>query len=415
MSDFGLALLLMFASFTVCMLSYPRVLGFAIRHRIVDNPNARKLQRVPVPVMGGTAIFLGIIVATVVGYTCFRDSRLLWSLLLLFIMYLIGVWDDVKDVSAYFRFLVEIFVVWVVIAALHIQINDFHGLWGIHGLPDSISIPLSFIAGVGIINAVNLIDGVDGYCSYYGSWACIAFAIIFFRSGDMVMFSLALITLGALIPFFFHNVFGKISKMFLGDGGSLLLGMTLTLFTFSTLSSNSPCSKFADEGLSLVALTLAILAVPVFDTLKVMSYRVLRGHSPFQPDKSHLHHIFIEMEFSHLATSFIIVTTNIFIGIMVVVAWQLGASIDLQVYLVILLAFAFTSCFYFYMRYQRRKRTLLFRRMCSYGRQTHLSMTPFWQFLAKVVDSEFLAGKTSVKKDRSASKQAIRPDPRILE
>lgn len=415
MSDFGLAFLLMLASFTVCMFAYPRVLSFAIRHRIVDNPNARKLQRVPVPVMGGTAVFVGVLVATVVGYICLRDTRLLWSLLLLFIMYLIGVWDDVKDISAYFRFLVEILVVWAAIAVLHIQINDFHGLWGIHQLPESISIPLSFIAGVGIINAVNLIDGVDGYCSYYGSWACIAFAIIFYRAGDMAMFSLALITLGALVPFFFHNVFGKTSKMFLGDGGSLLLGMVLTLFIFITLSSNSPCAHFAEEGLSLVAITLAILAVPVFDTLKVMSYRVLRGHSPFHADKSHLHHIFIEMEFSHLATSFIIVTANIFIGIMVVVAWQLGASIDVQVYLVILLAFAFTGCFYFYMRYQRRKRTSLFRRMCSYGRQTHLSLTPFWQFLAKVVDSEFLAGKSSVKKNRSASKQANRPDPRIFE
>jgi hypothetical protein len=121
------------------------------------------------------------------------------------------------------------------------------------------------------------------------------------------------------------------------------------------------------------------------------------------------------MEFSHLATSFIIVTANIFIGIMVVVLWQLGASIDLQVYLVILLAFAFTACFYFYMRYHRRNRTVFFQRMCSYGRQTHLSLTPFWQFLAKVADSEFLAGKASVKKDRSASQQKNRPDPRILE
>lgn len=415
MSDFGFAFLLMLVSFTVCMFAYPQVLGFAIRYHIVDNPNARKLQRVPVPVMGGTAVFVGVLVATIVGYFCLQDTRLLWALLLLFIMYLIGVWDDIKDVSAYFRFLVEILVVWAAIAVLDVEINDFHWLWGIHDLPDSISIPLSFIAGVGIMNAVNLIDGVDGYCSYYGSWASIAFAIVFYRAGDMAMFFLAMITLGSLVPFFFHNVFGRTSKMFLGDGGSLLLGMVLTLFTFNTLSSNSPCAHFTDEGLSLVALTLAILAVPVFDTLKVMSYRIFRGHSPFRADKTHLHHIFIEMEFSHLATSFIIVTANIFIGIMVVVAWQWGASIDLQVYLVIILAIAFTTCFYFYMRYQRRTRSALFRRMCSYGRQTHLSATPFWQFLAKVVDSKLLAGKASSERNNGSSKQVSRPDPRILE
>ena len=312
----SLAFVLMFLSFTVSLFVYPLVLNFAIRNKIVDNPNARKLQRIPVPVMGGTAVFFGMMVSMVVGYFCLRDTRLIWSLLLMFIMYFIGVWDDVKDVSAYVRFFVETLVVWAAIAILHVEINDFHGLWGIHDLPDSISIPLSFIAGVGIMNAINLIDGVDGYCSYYGIWASLAFAIIFYYAGDMAMFTLALITLGALVPFFFHNVFGKTSKMFLGDGGSLMLGMTLTLFTFYTLSANSPCANFADDGLSLVALTLAILAIPVFDTLKVMVYRVLRGHSPFRADKTHLHHIFIDMDFIIFFIKIIFIENNrIFIKI----------------------------------------------------------------------------------------------------
>ena len=416
MTNPNLAFILMIISFAVSTFVYPSVLGFAIRHHIVDNPNARKLQRVPVPVMGGTVVFLGLLVATVVGYFCLRETRLLWSLLLLSIMYFVGLWDDVKDVSAYVRFVIEILVIWLAIAVLDVEINDFHGLWGIHELPDSISIPLSLFAGVGIINAVNMIDGVDGYCSYYGSWACIAFSIIFYRAGDMAMFTLSLISLGSLIPFFFHNVFGRKSKMFLGDGGSLMLGMLLTLFTFSTLSSNSPCEDFADEGLSLVALTLAILAVPVFDTLKVMVYRMIRGYSPFRADKTHLHHMFIEMEFTHLATSFIIVSTNILIGLMVLLAWCLGASINSQVYLVILVSLLFTCGFYFFMESLRRKRAPIFRKMCGYGRRTHMSLLPFWRFIAKVVDSRFLSGKTGTGDSQvGLSPDTDRPDPRILE
>ena len=226
----GLALGLMAVALVVTTLVYPYVLNFARKHGIVDNPNARKLQRVPVPVMGGTTVFIGLLVSVVLGYFFIGDNRLLITLALLFVMYAIGVWDDIKDVSPFFRFAVEILVVWLMILLLGVEINDFHGLWGIQDVPDSISVPLSLVAGVGIMNAVNMIDGVDGYCSTYGMMACIVFGIIFYYAGDMTMFTLALIGAGAMLPFFFHNVFGRTSKMFLGDGGSLMLG---TLFQFT--------------------------------------------------------------------------------------------------------------------------------------------------------------------------------------
>ena len=215
MTDIGWAFILMALALVVCMLIYPLVLNFAIRHRIVDNPNARKLQRVPIPVMGGTAVFIGMLVAMLVGVFILKDSRILLMLLLLFVMYITGVWDDVRDVSPYIRFLVEILVVWMAIALLDIEIDDLHGLWGIWDLPQSVSIPLSIIAGVGIINAVNLIDGVDGYCSFFGIWACFAFALVFSRAGDTTMLVLTFITLGPLIPFFFHNVLELFFNVFI--------------------------------------------------------------------------------------------------------------------------------------------------------------------------------------------------------
>ena len=257
-----------------------------------------------------------------------------------------------------------------------------------------VSVPLTLVAGVGIMNAINLIDGVDGYCSTYGVMACSAFAVIFFYAGDMMMFTLALIGIGALIPFFFHNVFGKTSKMFLGDGGSLMLGTLLAMFTFSTLSKDSPCASYGVLGLSLPGLALAILAVPVFDTLKVMIFRVIRGQSPFHPDKTHLHHLFIEMNFSHLSTSALIVFGNVVILGILILSWYLGASIDLQLYIVILSALLFTWAFYFFMEGQRRKfdgeGTLLWQRICKRGSKTQLSSTPFWRFIRRIVDSKFL-------------------------
>ena len=393
----GISLLLMGLAFVVTMLVFPYVLAFARRHGIVDNPNARKLQRVPVPVMGGTTVFIGVMVAVLVCAAITGDYDMLELLGLVMVMYLIGLWDDVKDVPVALRFAVEVMVVWLMIVLFGVEINDFHGFMGIHEIPDMVSVPLSLVAGVGIINAINLIDGVDGYCSTYGVMSCVMFAIIFYYVGDMSTFTFALIVAGSLVPFFFHNVFGKTSKMFLGDGGSLMLGTVLTFFTFCALSSTSPCAAYGSDGLSLVALTLAILAVPVFDTLKVMIGRVVRGQSPFHPDKTHLHHLFIEMNFSHLATSEIIVFVNFLIVALLILAWNLGASINFQVWMVIALALLVTWGFYYFMEHERRQNdgegSPFFNRCCKRGKAWNFSTTKVWQFIRRMVDSKFLGGK----------------------
>lgn len=416
-----LAFVLMGVAFVVTTLIYPYVLAFARRYGIVDNPSARKLQRVPVPVMGGTAVFVGFLVTVIVGLLFVPNVRVIRLTILLFVMYAVGVWDDIKDVSASVRFLVELVVVWLMILLLDVEINDFHGFLGIDDVPDAISVPLSLIAGVGVMNAINLIDGVDGYCSTYGMMACAIFAAVFYLSGAMAMFAVALICIGALLPFFFHNVFGKTSKMFLGDGGSLMLGTMLAFFAFNTLTANSLCDiAYRDSGLSLVALCLAVLAVPVFDTIKVMVFRIIKGQSPFHPDKTHLHHLFIEMNFSHLITSAIIVLGNIGIVGVLMLSWILGANATVQVIVVVLAALAFTWGFYFFMEDQRRKNdgdgTALWKRWCRHGGATKITTTPFWLFIRKVVDSRILGyGFLPKLEDTATSPMAGRPriDPRV--
>ena len=419
MDTLGIPILLVAVAFVVTMLAYPLVLDFARKHNIVDNPNARKLQRVPVPVMGGTTVVIGLLFSFVIGYFMLKDIRILKVLSILVVMYGVGLWDDIKETPPAFRFAVEFFTVWMMIVLLGWEINDFHGLWGIHEVPDTVSIPLSLVAGVGIINAINLIDGVDGFCCGFGMMACLVFAIVFYRAGDVTMFTLALITIGALVPFFFHNVFGMRSKMFLGDGGSLMLGVLLTLFTFNTLSTDSPCAAFGDSGLSLVALCLAILAIPVFDTLKVMIYRVARGKSPFLPDKTHLHHLYIEMGFSHLATSAIIVAVNFVVVLVLILCWLLGMSIDWQLYLVIFLGLIDTWGFYFLMEALHSRNdgdgTALYRSWCERGKSTNIGATPTWQLLRKVVDSRFFGGSSVMVEEEEEEEEVEigKLDPRI--
>lgn len=155
---------------------------------------------------------VGIMAGCIVLDILMFDTVLTWGLAAMTLMMLIGVWDDVKDISARFRLLIEIFLVLAFIFITDTYIDDFHGLWSINALPPEFGIPFSVLAGVGIINAVNLIDGVDGYSSGYGILACICFGLMSRNVWDPVIQCLTLIVIAALVPFFMHNVFGRRSN-----------------------------------------------------------------------------------------------------------------------------------------------------------------------------------------------------------
>lgn len=390
MDSCWIALILFGTAFVVSLGVFPFVLRFAKRHQLVDNPNERKLQRVPVPVIGGTAVFAGILVAMVVAIAAFRFHFLWMGLVAMALMWMIGTWDDLRDIPAMFRFLVEIVLVWMLITFGGTGIDDFHGLWGLQDVSLYYALPLSIVGGVGIINAINLMDGVDGYCSGFCTVASLLFSVVFFVSGDVAMGCFALVCAGALMPFILHNVFGTSTKMYIGDGGSLMIGTALTVFVFGVLSKESMCSVLALRGLGLVPFTLAVLAIPIFDTLRVMGARIMRGRSPFLPDKTHLHHLFIEMGFSHAGTTVSIIFLNLLIVLIWFLAYKLGASINWQLYIVVFLGVATTFGFYRFMKLQQAfndgEGTALYRWFTRIGEKTHIEKKAFWRWMRYLAD-----------------------------
>lgn len=401
MSNFGIAILVFVVSMVVSTLVYPGVLRFAKSHDIVDNPNARKLQRMPVPVLGGLVVYVGILCGGLVLQAFVNEPLIQWGLTGMSVMLVLGMWDDMKSLSASFRFLLELVLVSVFMWQTGIYLDDFHGLWGIHALEPWVAIPLSVVVGVGLINVMNLIDGVDGYSSGYGMIACVCFAILFLDVWSPVMVSMAMIVAGALLPFFMHNVFGVRSKMFIGDGGTLMLGMLMVLFVFYTLSSKSHCSHLEADGVGLVALALAIVCIPWFDTMRVMFMRIFRGHSPFKPDKTHMHHLFIDMGFSHLGAAASILTLNLVVVLAWLVSWILGASIDMQTYVVLALSVLVTFVFYKVMKAQQNggpvddegypQGTALWHTMCKLGVMSHREKGRVWRNLRWLMDRGVLS------------------------
>lgn len=365
---------------------FPKVLKIAYDKNIVDNPDARKLQRVPVPVLGGIAVVFGILVALSVSQLFVDCSSLFTIVLAMAIMLFVGTMDDILDIPSTTRFLLEILVALMIIYTCEYSVDNLHGLWGVYELSPWVGIPLTVVTIVGIINAINLIDGVDGYSSGYCMMACSIFGVFFYNVNDMPMTLLAVACMAALIPFFMHNVFGCTSKMFIGDGGTLLMGCVMSVFVLNILKSSTACVEYSAWGMGLVPLSLAVLCVPVFDTVRVMVMRILRGTSPFHADKTHLHHLFIEMGFSHIGT-----TVNIlFLNLSVVFGWYIsykcGAGADVQLYIVIAMSMLVTVGFYYGLRFCGKHGWAPYRFMQWLGKKTHVERKGVFLWLQRVVD-----------------------------
>ena len=204
-----------------------------------------------------------------------------------------------------------------------------------------------------------MIDGVDGYSSGYAMLACLCFAIAFHTAWTPGMVCLTMIAGGALLPFFLHNVFGYRSRMFIGDGGTLMLGMLLTALAFCALSSK--------VGLA---------------------------------DKSHLHHLFIDLGFSHLGAAMFIIQLNLIVLLGWWLAWYLGASLDVQLYIVVAMALAVTSGVYGVMRWQQNggpvdeegypQGTKLWHLLCCVGNWTHKEDKRGWRIMRYLMDYPLL-------------------------
>ena len=311
---------------------YFRILKIAKEKHLVDNPDARKLQKEPVPVMGGIAVFFGLVSAVLVGCILTDCSPLLPVLMAMVVLLYMGAMDDLVGMSQLGRVLAEVLVLLGMIFAAGKCVDSLHGLWGTGAFSWWAAVPLTVFAGVGIINAINMIDGVNGLSSGLCMTCAGMFGGVFLGRDDMPNAILSFAMCAGLIPFFLHNVYGKRSRMFIGDAGTMMMGVLMSWCIICLLSSDS--SRY-DGTEDTVALALAILSVPVFDTLRVMTLRMLHGTSPFRADKTHLHHAFIAVGISHSITALSEILIDALIVLIWFVSYRLGASQEMQLYVVI--------------------------------------------------------------------------------
>ncbi|MEG1611524.1 MAG: MraY family glycosyltransferase [Alistipes sp.] len=377
---------LLIAFIAVCII-HSYIVKIAVSKNIVDQPNARKLQKEPVPILGGVAIFFGLCLSlAVMSFTCnFAALFVIFSAIM--IMLYVGTIDDVLDLSPWTRFTVQVLTVLLLIFAGKLGLDNLHGLFGVTELRFLIMAPLTIFACVGIINAINLIDGVDGLSSAYCIMAATAFGTVFLLGeGSQTMSILAMSVIGSLIPFFMHNVFGKSSKMFIGDGGTLIMGLIMSVFVMRIVQSEGVTKLLDDQGYSSIAFTLAVLAIPVFDTLRVMLLRIFQGKSPLNPDKTHLHHLFIELGCSHIVTTIFIVTLNSLIIMLWWLLGSLGVSPEVQVCVIVTASFLCTTGIYGCSRWLQHHSPATFNKIVKFNHRVRPRREGIFLSLQKWID-----------------------------
>lgn len=379
---------------------YFKILKLAKEKGLVDNPDARKLQKFPVPVLGGLAVFFGVTFGMLTGcalyYTfneCitgqateFTSTRLIQVMLAMSVMLYTGSLDDILGLSPRTRFVIEILVILGIVLSSGACMDSLHGLWGVQEFTWWVAVPLTVFAGVGIINAVNMVDGVNGLSSGLCITCSALFGVVFLYIGDVANAILAFTMVASLLPFFVHNVFGDKSRMFIGDAGTMIMGILMTWFVICIISSGGYASLIFDD-VCIVAMVLAFMSVPVADTLRVMTMRVFKGKSPFSPDKTHLHHAFVAMGVSHSITALSIILINLAVVGTWYVAVKTGASLECQLYSVIIVAAILVWGSYIFLEHESRSNSRKAQWLRNFSIRTHLGRKEWWQRFTYFLDA----------------------------
>lgn len=379
-----------FVSMMMTFWIYFKILAIAKAKNLVDNPDARKLQKRPVPVMGGIAVFFGVLCGTLLATCIWECDSILPIVIAMSMMLYIGAIDDIIDLTPRNRIIIEVLAILGIIYGEGACIDSLHGLWGIETFSWWIGVPLTVFAGVGIINAMNMIDGVNGL----SSGLCITFSIMFgvamFRAHDYPNAMLAFVYAAALLPFLLHNVLGKTSKMFIGDAGTMTMGILMTWYVIQMLRDDHAfhwMRYVVGQQLSLVALTLAILAVPIGDTLRVMVQRIFKGQSPFKADKTHLHHMLLSYSDSHSLTSLMEIGIAILIAAIWAIAFKTHCSIDAQFYIVLISAAILVWGTYAYLSIQDKRDSTASFRIRKWLTKMRQGDKNWWNKLQRFIDT----------------------------
>ncbi len=305
----------------------------------MDVPNQRKLNTVVIPTLGGVGIFIGVNISTLIFLPDIKLTELRFLYAAIIMMFFIGLEDDLLVISARKKFLVQVAASFLLVVMGDFQITHAYGLFGINELPTWFGIPLTVLIFLFLINAINLIDGIDGLAAGIGVLVCSVTGLWFYGVGALGYAIISTAVAASLLAFMRFNLFSDKNKIFMGDTGSLILGVILGVIaiTFNELNA-SVAQPFHFNHAPLMV--IGLLIVPVTDTIRVFAIRIYHKKSPFSPDTNHIHHLLIKAGLPHLAASCLLFGYTIFFTML---ALTLPLYVDITTGFVLLLASSFLA------------------------------------------------------------------------
>jgi len=303
-------ILAILSSFFIVLFTTPVFIKIAYIKKLFDVPGEdRKLHKNIIPSMGGIMIFAGIIFSFTLFFPADQVHDFKYLIPCAIVLFFVGVKDDIIGTAPVKKLIAHLIVAFIMVLMADIRLTSLHGLFGVRAIPLEASVFLSVFTYIVIVNAFNLIDGVDGLAGGVGFLASIAFGIWFYLVGDEVYGVLAFSVAGAILGFLRYNFHP--AKIFMGDSGSLLIGFLVAVMAIELVEYDK--SELPERVLiiSKPLLAMSILVIPLLDTFRIFVYRAAKGMSPFRADKNHIHHKLLQLGLGHRGTVITLLSFNI--------------------------------------------------------------------------------------------------------
>ena len=341
-------------AFTLTFLAIPSIISVAIKKGLYDEPGDRRAHSTSTPSLGGIGIFAGMIFSIILWTPFNYFGDLQYILCAFIIIFLIGAKDDIDPMNPGRKFLGQIFAACILVFKANVKLTSLYGIFGIYALPEYMSVILSIFTIIVIINAFNLIDGINGLSGSIGTLISVLLGSWFFLIDRLEIAIVAFSLAGALVAFLKYNV--SPAKIFMGDTGSLLLGLVCSILAIQFIELHQDLGDSPYAFKAAPSLAIGVLILPLFDTLRVFTMRIIRGRSPFQPDRNHIHHLLLDSGLTHMKATGVLVLVNI---LFIFMAYKLQGIGNLYLLMVIFgIAIVLTSILFFYARQQRIKKSL---------------------------------------------------------
>jgi UDP-N-acetylmuramyl pentapeptide phosphotransferase/UDP-N-acetylglucosamine-1-phosphate transferase len=316
------------ASLLLVLFSVPAIGRMAVQYQLFDDSRERrKIHQAQIPHFGGIAIYLGVLIPAAYTYAGALESRPL--LLASLLVFTTGLVDDFKPVSPGRKFLFQFAAAFLLVVLGDVRILSLQQTFNAGSMPYLAGLALSIFFVVGLINAFNLIDGIDGLAACLSLFLFFAYAVLFFNAGWFALSLLCCSVTGALTGFLFFNLSGR-HKIFMGDCGSLFIGLLAAFASIKLLSiGDGRLIVFSFQITAKIALVVSLLCIPMFDTLRVLVLRLASGRSPFQADDNHIHHRLLCLGLNHLQATGLLCVINLMLIILALLLQQLGNTVIL--------------------------------------------------------------------------------------